>query len=251
MRGVARFPTCTVIPGPGCVRWKRNASSCWENSAVSGCPFLDTRGRPRRTGDTCRSKTAQQLTNAYVDLLTRMRPLIGQGLSAAVYTQTTDVEVEVNGLMTYDREVNKVDLERAAEAARKLYLPPPKVQTLVPTSQVEPQSWQFTLQQPADDWVQPGFADADWQTGPGGFGTPGTPGAIVGTKWDSSDIWMRRTFTLGEIPTAGEVSLTIHHDEDVRCLHQRPTRHEAQRLQHQLCDGSVEPGGDQGVPTPA
>jgi hypothetical protein len=143
-----------------------------------------------------------------------MRSLIGQGLSAAVYTQTTDVEVEVNGLMTYDREINKVDLERGAAAARKLYLPPPKVQTLVPTSQVEPQSWRFTLQQPAEDWVQPGFVDADWQTGPGGFGTKETPGAIVGTTWDSSDIWMRRAFTLDEIPTAGEVSLTIHHDED-------------------------------------
>ncbi len=38
-----------------------------------------------------------------------MRPLIGRGLSAAVYTQTTDVEIEVNGLMTYDREVVKMD----------------------------------------------------------------------------------------------------------------------------------------------
>ncbi len=159
-------------------------------------------------------ENAQLLTDAYVDLLTRMRPLIGQGLSAAVYTQTTDVEIEVNGLMTYDREVNKVDVERAAEAARKLYLPPPIVQTLVPTSQVAPQSWRFTFQQPADDWFQPGFVDADWQTGPGGFGTSGTPGAIVGTTWDSADIWLRRTFILDTIPVAGEVSLTIHHDED-------------------------------------
>ena len=52
---------------------------------------------------------AEKLTDAYVNLLTMMRPLIGQGLSAAVYTQTTDVEVEVNGLMTYDRERVKMD----------------------------------------------------------------------------------------------------------------------------------------------
>ena len=35
--------------------------------------------------------------------------MIKQGFSAAVYTQTTDVEVEVNGLMTYDRKVIKLD----------------------------------------------------------------------------------------------------------------------------------------------
>ncbi|MDE6056882.1 MAG: DUF1793 domain-containing protein, partial [Muribaculaceae bacterium] len=40
--------------------------------------------------------------------------------SAAVYTQTTDVETEVNGLMTYDREVNKFDEKRIRDAAMKL-----------------------------------------------------------------------------------------------------------------------------------
>ncbi|HOZ22433.1 MAG TPA: glycoside hydrolase family 2, partial [bacterium] len=35
------------------------------------------------------------------------------GLSAAVYTQTTDVETEANGLMTYDREIIKQDIARA------------------------------------------------------------------------------------------------------------------------------------------
>jgi beta-galactosidase/beta-glucuronidase len=67
----------------------------------------------------------EKLTDAYVALLTAMRPLIGRGLSAAVYTQTTDVEVEVNGLMTYDREIVKMDAARIKKAAEKLYLPPP------------------------------------------------------------------------------------------------------------------------------
>src|SRR6185503_5777514 len=48
--------------------------------------------------------TRESLTDAYVELFGRVHPLIGTpGLSAAVYTQTTDVEIEVNGLMTYDR----------------------------------------------------------------------------------------------------------------------------------------------------
>ena len=41
--------------------------------------------------------------------------MVDRGFSAAVYTQTTDVEVEVNGLMTYDRKVIKLDEKRAKE----------------------------------------------------------------------------------------------------------------------------------------
>lgn len=162
-----------------------------------------------------RSYTSQEeLTEAYVDLLTRMRPLIGRGLCAAVYTQTTDVEIEVNGLMTYDRAVNKVDVARAAEAARKLYLPPPIVKTLVPTSQTAPQTWRYSLETPASDWAQAAFDAADWQQGPGGFGSQGTPGAVIGTEWKSNDIWLRRSFQLDAIPAEGQISLQIHHDED-------------------------------------
>ena len=40
------------------------------------------------------------------------------GLSAAIYTQLTDVEAESNGLMTYDRAVTKVDVGQAAEAVK-------------------------------------------------------------------------------------------------------------------------------------
>jgi hypothetical protein len=74
--------------------------------------------------------TAEDLTDAYLALLEKLHPMTGApGLSAAVYTQTTDVEVEVNGLMTYDREVVKMDLAAIAAAAKKLYSPPaPRVQ---------------------------------------------------------------------------------------------------------------------------
>ena len=43
------------------------------------------------------------------------------GLSAAVYTQTTDVEGEINGLMTYDRKVIKMPTETLKELHTKLY----------------------------------------------------------------------------------------------------------------------------------
>ncbi|MBA7597272.1 Beta-galactosidase [subsurface metagenome] len=68
-------------------------------------------------------ESTEELTAAYLDLLLQLRPLISEGLSAAVYTQTTDVESEVNGQLTYDRAVIKMDVEKVAAANRELYLP--------------------------------------------------------------------------------------------------------------------------------
>ncbi len=156
----------------------------------------------------------ESLTAAYVDLLRRLRLLIGQGLCGAIYTQTTDVEIEVNGLLTYDRMVAKIDIDRAYEAAQKLYLPPPRVLSLVPTSEVQPQLWRYTEEKPPENWFEPSFDDSGWKEGPGGFGRKKTPGSIVRTEWTTSDIWLRRTFELPELPEKGELALTIHHDED-------------------------------------
>jgi beta-galactosidase/beta-glucuronidase len=61
-------------------------------------------------------KTPQEATNAYVALTEKLKKLIPFGYSAAVYTQTTDVETEVNGLMTYDRKIIKLDPERVRKA---------------------------------------------------------------------------------------------------------------------------------------
>ena len=52
-------------------------------------------------------KTEAELLERYKSLIKDLKDLIPKGLAAAVYTQTTDVEVEVNGLMTYDRRVIK------------------------------------------------------------------------------------------------------------------------------------------------
>ena len=57
-------------------------------------------------------KTSEEATNAYIEMAEKLKKLIPFGYSAAVYTQTTDVEVEVNGLMTYDRKVVKLNEDK-------------------------------------------------------------------------------------------------------------------------------------------
>jgi len=65
-------------------------------------------------------KTTEEATNVYVEFAEKLKKLIPFGYSAAVYTQTTDVEVEINGLMTYDRKVIKLDENRIREINQKI-----------------------------------------------------------------------------------------------------------------------------------
>ena len=64
---------------------------------------------------------ADTLLRSYSSFINALQPLIQKGLSAAVYTQTTDVEVETNGLMTYDRKVIKMPADRLKALHQKLY----------------------------------------------------------------------------------------------------------------------------------
>lgn len=65
--------------------------------------------------------TSQALTDAYLALLSgELVPLIPRGLAAAIYTQTTDVENEINGFLTYDRRVEKMDAQALRRAHSEL-----------------------------------------------------------------------------------------------------------------------------------
>lgn len=66
-------------------------------------------------------KNESELQERYSRLIRDLKPLIPMGLSAAIYTQTTDVEVEVNGLMTYDRKVIKFDPAFLRNKHQQLY----------------------------------------------------------------------------------------------------------------------------------
>jgi hypothetical protein len=156
--------------------------------------------------------SATELTQRYLSLLRGVWGLEeSTGLSAAVYTQITDVETECNGLLTYDRALVKVDASRVAAANRgKL----PRQIPVVPTSQAEGIPWRYTLHSPVDGWFKPDYDDSSWKTGPGGFGTKKTPGAVVRTEWKTADIWLRRPLELPAVKPE-ELSLLVHHDEDV------------------------------------
>lgn len=140
------------------------------------------------------------------------------GLNGAIYTQTTDVETELNGLYTYDRVVRKPNLRRIQNAIANTGLPV-VLTTVVPTSQNSGLSWQYTTSAPPSNWYSSGFDASAWNSGEAGFGAgnpPGTTG-LVRTAWNTSDIWLRRTFNPGAL-TSQQISNLVfltYHDEDV------------------------------------
>ncbi len=67
-------------------------------------------------------ETIEALTQGYLELIeNQLIPWVESGLSAAVYTQTTDVEIEVNGFLTYDRKAIKMDLTSLQLVHKKLF----------------------------------------------------------------------------------------------------------------------------------
>ena len=153
---------------------------------------------------------------AYVDELVRFRDFFGMG--GAVYTQITDVEIEINGLMTYDRAVVKVDVEKMAEYNSRLVDAYNRYTTnvIIANAMEGGEMWKMTTTKPADDWYKAGFDDSSWKESKSGFGTSNTPNAVVGTVWNTEDIWIRKKFRLDGMnrQMADSLIMLMTHDED-------------------------------------
>jgi hypothetical protein len=106
-------------PGPGAPEPEQNRASVLGEFGGLGLPVAGHTWQEQKNWGYRSFTNAVDLTDAYVGLIQKLFPLISEkGLSAAVYTQTTDVEIEVNGLMTYDREVVKMNMDRVMNANR-------------------------------------------------------------------------------------------------------------------------------------
>lgn len=87
-----------------------------------GLPVKDHLWNPdmRNWGYGGNRKDMEDVTNTYVKYAEMLLPYLQQGLAGAIYTQTTDVEGEVNGFVTYDRKVVKMDVERIREVNQRV-----------------------------------------------------------------------------------------------------------------------------------
>ncbi len=143
------------------------------------------------------TKSKDELTATYERLISDIHSQEKfPGVCAAVFTQLTDVEREINGLLTYDRRVVKVDRRRVARANRGELRTLVSYGILSPTAMREAVEWRSTTKAPGDGWTTIDFDDSTWTKSPAGFGRSDAKQGIVRTKWDSGEIWMRREFSI-------------------------------------------------------
>jgi hypothetical protein len=90
---------------------------------------------------------------------------------------------------------------------------PPTITVVVPAADTQPAIWRYTTSAPAASWMDQGFDDSTWAQGESGFGTAGTPGAIIGTTWQTGNIWLRREVNL-PVQDCDQLQAWLHHDED-------------------------------------
>ena len=156
------------------------------------------------------------LYNDYADDLTFFKTQ--RGLSAAVYTEITDVEGELNGFLTYDRAVLKGSADKIRASNEKIIRDQIMLTDVLPSSEFTSRDWKYTIEKPADGWFVNSFNDASWKTGKAGFGDKGRPERVVpvNTQWITENIWVRQEFTLGDQKgiNKDELVLYIHSDDD-------------------------------------
>ncbi len=89
----------------------------------------------------------------------------------------------------------------------------PKLTVVVPAADQQAARWRYTTTRPSSDWTRENFDASAWQEGWSGFGSKGTPGAVIGTVWNTSNIWLRREIELPADKLQAQ-HLWLHHDED-------------------------------------
>jgi len=123
-----------------------------------------------------------QYKSDYERIFYQLRILKNQGLAGAIYTQISDVEGEVNGIMTYDRKHTKIDPAQLRQLNEQLLNEPVVLKEVMPNSEKEAQMWTYTNRA---EWVKDGWYNVDydtrqWSEGPGFFGYV-RPGSVHNT----------------------------------------------------------------------
>ena len=119
-RGYGDMKDMHEYPGPAMYPLMDSRASVLGEFGGLGLPIDDHLWWNKRNWGyrTFADRTALQA--GYEDLMQKLEQLVQHGLAAAIYTQTTDVEGEVNGLMTYDRKVIKFDVDKLAQWHKRI-----------------------------------------------------------------------------------------------------------------------------------
>src|SRR5690606_12237773 len=89
---------------------------------------------------------------------------------------------------------------------------PPDYKTILETSHEAEYQVHYTERKPQGDWTALDYSTADWQTGAAPIGDQ----EFSNTRWESDQIWVRRTFDLANITEINELLLKLNHDDNIK-----------------------------------
>lgn len=170
-------------------------------------------------------ETPEDFTVMFNDLADKIKDHYYYGLNAAVYTQLSDVEIEKNGIYTYDRRILKPysptgDLKNKILECINMPHSDVKVQTVVSTAKEHKYKWKFITEDNAPRyWFAKEFDDSLWPKGTAAFGRSSvwTTQGIISIPWTTEQIYLRRWFYLGDVTQEmiDCMRFMIYHDDDI------------------------------------
>lgn len=119
--GGNHFPTGDILdlhnyPDPNLFLYDANRVTVLGEYGGIGLPIKNHLWKTDKNWGYVQFKNSEETTAKYVEYARKLAKLVKTGFSAAIYTQTTDVEGEINGFMTYDRKVDKMQIIKVRKA---------------------------------------------------------------------------------------------------------------------------------------
>lgn len=198
-RGVGDMYDAHLYPGPGMEPVESNRASVLGEFGGLGWPVQNHLWWDKRNWGYLTFQEKDTFQGEFRALIKNLCGPLGWGLSAAVYTQTTDVEGEVNGLLTYDREVMKLDPAETRELLKPVYESWWNKRTIVEDSEEDSQPWRVSFAEPGKDWNSLQYDDFSWSKKDGPYSSK-DPLLTRFTEWKENKMYLRKTFYLDEIP---------------------------------------------------
>lgn len=229
-RGVGDIIDVHLYPGPGMEAPTAKRASVLGEFGGLGYPVEGHRWWDKRNWGYLTFQDQETLEQRFTTLIQDLVGLKSQGLSAAIYTQTTDVEGEVNGMMTYDRQVIKIDPAKTRQLLAPLYQPAWNKRTLLADAEHHPTQWKTGAGQEGEAWTQPEFDDSSWETTTLPISSFENPFLPAGSAWTAKEaLYARKTFYLTDVYSEINLKYYLHRTEMDLYIN----GHKVNRLQHE------------------